>query len=77
VNSVLRTETNASGRPRWLRMHQLPFSRVYGYRLINDGLIESVLVKTPGNRKGIRLVDGNSLDRFLEKLAAEQKEAVK
>jgi hypothetical protein len=39
-------------------------------------LIESVLVKTPGNRKGIRLVDGNSLDRFLEKLAAEHKGGV-
>ena len=55
-------------------MHQLPFSRVYGYQLINAGLIESVLVRAPGNRKGIRLVDSDSLDRYLEKLAAEQKE---
>ena len=54
-------------------MHQLPFSRVYGYKLINADLIESVLVKTPGNRKGIRLVDGDSLDRYLESL---KKEAV-
>jgi hypothetical protein len=53
-------------------MHQLPFSRVYGYQLINAGLIESVLVKTPGNRIGIRLVDSNSLDRFLEGLKEQQ-----
>lgn len=46
-------------------MHQLPFSRVYGHKLINAGLIESVLLSSPGRKKGIRLVDGNSLDRMV------------
>jgi hypothetical protein len=73
VSSSLQREINKHGRQRWLRMDELPFSRVFGYRLIALGLLDSVLLKTPGSRKGIRLVDGNSLDRALEKLAAEQK----
>jgi hypothetical protein len=58
-------------------MSELPFSRVYGYRLIEAGVLSSVLLKTPGSQKGIRLIDSDSLDRYLENLAAEQKEAVK
>jgi hypothetical protein len=58
-------------------VNQLPFSRGYTYKLIAIGALESVLVQSPGSKKGVRLIDGDSLDRYLENLAAEQKEAVK
>jgi hypothetical protein len=54
-------------------MRELPFSRVYAYRLIEAGVLSSVLLKAPGSKKPIRLVDSDSLDRHLERLAAEQK----
>jgi hypothetical protein len=54
-------------------MDELPFSRVFGYRLINRGAIVSVLIKGPNSKKGIRLVDANSLDEYLERLASEQR----
>jgi hypothetical protein len=55
-----------------MRVNQLPFSRGYTYKLLAIGALESVLVQSPGSKKGVRLIDGDSLDRYLEKLAAEQ-----
>ena len=58
---------------RWHRMNEMPFSRGYTYKLLAIGAIDSVLVQAPGSKKSVRLIDGDSLDRYLEKLAAEQK----
>jgi hypothetical protein len=62
-------------RGRWLRLNQLPFSRGYAYKLLAAGLLESVLVQAPGAKKGVRLIDGESLDAYLEGLAVEQRRA--
>jgi hypothetical protein len=72
VSVQLLSETNRNGRPRWLRVNQLPFSRAIAYKLINSGAIASVLLRLPDSRKGMRLVDSDSLDRFLEGLATNQ-----
>jgi hypothetical protein len=77
MSNQLLTEVTANNRLRWGRMGKLPFSRVHAYRLIEAGILSSVLLKLPGSKKSIRLVDLDSLDRYLEKLAAEEKEAVK
>jgi hypothetical protein len=68
-------ETGRSGRGRWLSVEQSPFSRAYTYRLINEGLVASVAVTLPGSRRSRRLIDGDSLDRFLETLMSEQQAA--
>jgi hypothetical protein len=73
MNKGLLLETNKRGRRRWLRVDEGPFSRVFCYKLIDLGLVDSVLLRLPGSKKGIRLIDGDSLDQYLEKLAAEQK----
>jgi len=54
------------GRARWLRVPEVPFSRSFTYHLIGDGILESVVLKRPGNRKGIRLIDAESLDKYLK-----------
>lgn len=77
MNTQLLTETTKRGRPKWLRMGHLRFSRGYGYKLIEAGVLISVLLKTPGSQKGIRLIDSDSLDRYLEGLVEQQREAVK
>lgn len=69
-NSQLFAEANKTGRPRWLRVNQLPFSRAVAYELINSGAIASVLLRPPNSRKGLRLIDSDSLDRFLEGLVS-------
>ena len=50
----------------------MPFSRAITYKLIDAGLISSVVVTWPGSKRGRRLIDGDSLDWYLEKLTAKQ-----
>jgi hypothetical protein len=63
------------GKTRWLRVNELPFSRGYTYKLITDGVLFSVELKLPGSRRSVRLIDADSLDRYLLKLGREQQEA--
>jgi hypothetical protein len=51
---------------------RIPFSRAITYKLIDVGLISSVVVTWPGSRRGRRLIDGDSLDSYLDTLAAKQ-----
>jgi hypothetical protein len=68
-------ERGKTGRGRWIPVSESPFSRAFTYKLLNDGLVDSVAVKLPRSRRIRRLIDGDSLDRFLERLMAEQKAA--
>ena len=72
MRSQLLTEISRSGRRRWLQVNEMPFSRAITYKLIDAGLISSVVVTWPGSRRGRRLIDGDSLDSYLETLAAKQ-----
>jgi hypothetical protein len=53
----------------------MPFSRAITYKLIGAGLISSVLVSWPGSKRGRRLIDGDSLDFYLEGLTEKQASA--
>jgi hypothetical protein len=67
-------QTDPKGRRRWLRVKELPFSRAVVYQLINDGLLDSCIIRpTPGSKRPIRLIDGDSLDRYLEGLVKAQR----
>jgi hypothetical protein len=57
----------------WLRMEELPVRRTLARKLINEGFIDSVIVASPGSKRGVRLVSRESLDRYLRSLLAEQK----
>jgi hypothetical protein len=72
MRSQLLAEKSRSGRRRWLQVDEMPFSRASTYKLIDAGLISSVVVTWPGSRRGRRLIDGDSLDSYLETLAAKQ-----
>jgi len=72
MRSRLLSEISRSGRHRWLQVKEMPFSRAVTYKLIDAGLISSVVVTWPGSRRGRRLIDGDSLDSYLEALAAKQ-----
>jgi hypothetical protein len=50
----------------------MPFSRAVTYKLIDSGLISSVVVSWPGSKRGRRLIDADSLDAYLERLTAKQ-----
>ena len=69
-------QTDSKGRRRWLRVREMPFSRKTAYQLINSGKVDSCLVEpTPGSKRPIRLIDGDSLDRHLEGLMAGQRDS--
>ena len=57
---------------KWLRMDELPFSRFVADRLIEEGLLFSVIVGAPGTKRGVRLVSADSLDDYLRSLASKQ-----
>ena len=61
------------GKNRWLRPKDLPFSRGHVYRLIFEGILESVELRVPGSKRSVRLIDGLSLDRYLVNLSKEQR----
>jgi len=63
-----------NSRKRWITVDELPFSRRIAYELINAGVIVSVNVQKPGTARGKRLIDADSVDRWLLKLAAEQRQ---
>jgi hypothetical protein len=70
---MLQTETNSQNtRKRWIRFKDMPCSRMTAYRLIRDGLITTVKFVPVGSKKGIVLIDADSVDRYLERLAKEQ-----
>jgi hypothetical protein len=60
MRSQLLSEISRSGRRRWLQVDEMPFSRAITYKLIDAGLISSVVVIWPGSRRGRRLIDGDS-----------------
>jgi hypothetical protein len=72
MRSQLLSEISRSGRRRWLQVDEMPFSRAITYKLIAAGLISSVVVIWPGSRRGRRLIDGDSLDSYLESLTTKQ-----
>jgi hypothetical protein len=65
----------ARGKTRWARVSEMPFSRGFTYQLIDEGVLFSVELKLPGSKRSVRLIDCDSLDRYLIKLGREQGEA--
>src|SRR5215469_394704 len=63
------------GKTRWLRVNDLPFSRGHVYRLISEDLLFSVELKLPGSSRSVRLIDAESLDKYLLKLGHAQQQA--
>jgi hypothetical protein len=72
ARSSLFAETTVNGRPRWLKVEHLPVSRAVTYKLIKEGLISSVLLTWPGSKRGVRLIDSDSFDAYLEQLAKKE-----
>jgi hypothetical protein len=60
------------GKSRWLRVKDLPFSRGHTYRLLFEGILQSVELRVPGSKRSVRLIDGESLDKYLLNLSREQ-----
>jgi hypothetical protein len=60
----------------WLRMGQLPIGATLTRTLIKDGHLDSIVVASPGSKRGVRLVSQESLDRYFKSLLAQQKEEV-
>jgi hypothetical protein len=82
VNSLafnqVHAETFPAGvaiRSRYLRVHQVldwyPFKRAKLYELLTRGDIKSFVLKEKGAIRGMRLVDRDSLDAYLQKAAEE------
>jgi hypothetical protein len=72
MHSQMFAERGSTGRARWLKINELPVSRSVAYELINSGVVASVLLTWPGSKRGIRLVDSDSLASYIEKLMAQQ-----
>jgi hypothetical protein len=69
-NSVI--SYNAKAPSGWLRMAELPIRRTFADQLCKSGQILSVMVSKPGGKRGVRLVNVESLNAYLMGLAKEQ-----
>jgi hypothetical protein len=58
----------------WFRPSQAPCSRGYLYKLIELGIVQSVVLQAPGSKRGVRLINLKSFNDYLTNLAAEQRE---
>ena len=58
---------------RWIRVNQAlqfyPWKRSKLYELMSCGAIKSFVYREPGCRRGIRLIDKDSIDAYLEQRA--------
>jgi hypothetical protein len=61
------------GKSRWLRVGDLPFSHSYTYHLIDQGILFTVELQLPGSRRSVRLIDSESLDKYLLGLGKKQR----
>ncbi len=55
-------------------MSQLPIGGTLARRLISVNLIDSVVVASPGSKRGVRLVSQLSLDSYLRSLLPKRSE---
>jgi hypothetical protein len=76
VSNQILSETYPSGhamRSRYIRVAQAlewyPFKRAKLYELLASGKIKSFLLKERGAIRGLRLIDRDSLDEFLQTAA--------
>jgi predicted site-specific integrase-resolvase len=57
-------------KQRFIRPAQAPLygiSRSTAYNWIKDGALKTRLVRRPGNKSGVRLIDVDSLEKLIEK----------
>ena len=59
----------------WLRMSQMPIGATLTRRLIAEGLLDSIVVSSPGSKRGVRLVSQESLDRYFRSLLPKKETA--
>jgi len=57
-------------------MSQLPIGNTLARTLIKDGHLDSIVVASPGSKRGVRLVSQESLDRYFRSLLPKDKEEV-
>jgi hypothetical protein len=59
----------------WLKLDELPIGKTLAYRLIEEGLLFSVVVGSPGTKRGRRLISRQSLNDYLKSLAVKPEAA--
>jgi hypothetical protein len=57
---------NPSQPSGWLRINQLPLGQTLVRKLIDAGLLDSVVAGYPGGTRGIRLISIESWERYIE-----------
>jgi hypothetical protein len=72
-NVALLTKLNRGGAPEWWRVEDAPACRSVVYKLIEQGLIESVLLSWKGSKRGIRLISVSSWNAYVQALLEQQK----
>jgi hypothetical protein len=60
----------------WIRFRQAPFSENFTRKMIDAGIFVSALVCEPGSKRGIRLIQTESIDCYLRQLAEKQRNQV-
>ena len=62
ANDALSKRLGASG---WVRFTELPIRETFARKLIAEGFLESVVIASPGSKRGVRLISIESFDRYI------------
>jgi hypothetical protein len=69
ASSIIRREGRRYGKPNTVvAIYDIPRYRVF--QLIKDKAFRTILIKRPGAKRGLRLIDLDSLEAFLAKFAS-------
>src|ERR1700747_176021 len=74
LRSIGRADSQVDRRlaSGWLRMAQLPIGATLARKLIGLGHLDSIVVSSPGSRRGVRLVSQESWNCYCRSLYEKQ-----
>jgi hypothetical protein len=68
---------NVSSLTGYIPLGQLPIGETLARKLINEDVLFSIVVGSPGSRRGVRLVSLESWEAYTSSLAKEQRKSAK
>jgi hypothetical protein len=71
ANRFVSEKLTATG---WVRFDDLPIGETFARKLIDEGLLVSVVVSSPGARRGVRLIQLDSFNRYVAEQQKQQEQ---
>jgi hypothetical protein len=65
VTTANEALSNRLGKSGWVRFADLPIGQTFARKLIAGGFLESIVIASPGSKRGVRLISIESFNRYV------------